>query len=165
MIPSELHAASLKVVAIVDSNEDFKLPAVVIKIKQSPMDLFILLKLIGSIVDVTYVTAVHFSIYHHLEMQNISKLRSWVIIMCGFTLLKKWSEIWGYHFIRVNYIYSHIIWLNVSNYMVTSSNGNIFRVTGPLCEEFTFTGHKGQWRGALMFSLICAWINAWENNR
>ena len=25
--------------------------------------------------------------------------------------------------------------------------------------------HKGQWRGALMFSLICVWINAWVNNR
>ena len=25
--------------------------------------------------------------------------------------------------------------------------------------------HKGQWRGALMFSLICVWINAWANNR
>ena len=25
--------------------------------------------------------------------------------------------------------------------------------------------HKGQWRGSLMFSLICAWINAWINNR
>ena len=25
--------------------------------------------------------------------------------------------------------------------------------------------HKGQWCGALMFSLICAWINAWVNNR
>ena len=25
--------------------------------------------------------------------------------------------------------------------------------------------HKGQWRGALMFSLICAWINNWLNNR
>ena len=25
--------------------------------------------------------------------------------------------------------------------------------------------HKGQWRGALMFSLICAQINGWENNR
>ena len=25
--------------------------------------------------------------------------------------------------------------------------------------------HKGQWRGALMFSLICAWINCWVNNR
>ena len=25
--------------------------------------------------------------------------------------------------------------------------------------------HKGQWRGALIFSLICAWINGWVNNR
>ena len=25
--------------------------------------------------------------------------------------------------------------------------------------------HKGQWRGALMFSLICAWKNGWVNNR
>ena len=25
--------------------------------------------------------------------------------------------------------------------------------------------HKGQWRGALMFSLICARINVWANNR
>ena len=25
--------------------------------------------------------------------------------------------------------------------------------------------HKGQWHGALMFSLICAWINGWVNNR
>ena len=24
--------------------------------------------------------------------------------------------------------------------------------------------HEGQWRGALMFSLICAWINGWVNN-
>ena len=25
--------------------------------------------------------------------------------------------------------------------------------------------HKGQWRGTLMLSLICAWINGWVNNR
>ena len=25
--------------------------------------------------------------------------------------------------------------------------------------------HKGQWRGALMFSLICTWTNSWVNNR
>ena len=25
--------------------------------------------------------------------------------------------------------------------------------------------HKGQWRGALMFSLICVWMNDWVNNR
>ena len=52
--------------------------------------------------------------------------------------------------------------------MMTSSNGNIFRVTGPLCGEFTGPGdspHKGQWRGALMFSFIRVWINDWVNNR
>ena len=45
---------------------------------------------------------------------------------------------------------------------MTSSNGSIFRVTGPLCWEFT---HKGQWRGVLMLSLICAWMSGWINNR
>ena len=25
--------------------------------------------------------------------------------------------------------------------------------------------HTGQWRGALMFSLICAWMGEWVNNR
>ena len=52
--------------------------------------------------------------------------------------------------------------------MMTSSNGTIFRVTGPLCGEFTGplnSPHKGQWRGALVFSLICVWINGWVNNR
>ena len=50
---------------------------------------------------------------------------------------------------------------------MTSSNGNIFRVTGYLCGEFTghrWIPHKGQWRAALMFSLICVWINGWVNN-
>ena len=27
------------------------------------------------------------------------------------------------------------------------------------------SSHKGQWRGAWMFSLICPWINGWVNNR
>ena len=27
------------------------------------------------------------------------------------------------------------------------------------------SSHKGQWRGAVMFSLICVWINGWLNNR
>ena len=33
----------------------------------------------------------------------------------------------------------------------------------PVPGEFPI--HKGQWRGALMFSLICARINGWVNNR
>ena len=41
--------------------------------------------------------------------------------------------------------------------MMASSSGNIFRVTGPLCGEFTINSpRKGQWRRAMMFSLIYA---------
>ena len=63
--------------------------------------------------------------------------------------------------------------LEQRNDMMTSSNGNIFRVTGPLSlwgmgihrslrVDFP---QKGQWRGALMFSLICPWTNGSVNNR
>ena len=51
--------------------------------------------------------------------------------------------------------------------MMTSSNGNTISVTGHLCEEFTshrWIPIKGQWRRALMFSLICVWINGWVNS-
>ena len=44
--------------------------------------------------------------------------------------------------------------------MITSWNGNIFRVTGPLAP--VASPHKGQWRGA-WFYLICAWTNSWAN--
>ena len=41
---------------------------------------------------------------------------------------------------------------------MTSSNGKLFRVTGPLCGEFTeIPLTKGQWRETLAFCLICAW--------
>ena len=64
--------------------------------------------------------------------------------------------------------------------MMMSPNGNILCITGPLCREFTGDRwiprtvqlvkgeigakvnfpHKGQWRGSLMSSLICA-LNKW----
>ena len=46
---------------------------------------------------------------------------------------------------------------------MSSSNRNIFRITDPLSP--VNSPHKVQWRGALMFSLICAWTNSWVNNR
>ena len=52
--------------------------------------------------------------------------------------------------------------------MKPSWNGNILRFTDHLCWEFTgprWIPHNGQWRGALMFSLICVLINSWVNNR
>ena len=56
----------------------------------------------------------------------------------------------------------------ISGVMMTSSNGNIFRVTGPLCGQFTGPGEfptQIQWRGALMFPLIGVWLNGWANSR
>ena len=57
-------------------------------------------------------------------------------------------------------------------YMMTSSNGNILRVTTGywpfvwgIHRSPVNSPHKGQWRGALMFSLICSRINGWVNNR
>ena len=57
----------------------------------------------------------------------------------------------------------HTLDVSNSQRIMTSSHGNIFRVIGHLCGEFT--GHRRQWHGALMFSLICVWINGWVNNR
>ena len=54
-------------------------------------------------------------------------------------------------------------------HMMTSSTGNILRVTGHLRGEFT--GHRWIPRTKAsdaefwFFSLICAWINGWVNNR
>ena len=47
--------------------------------------------------------------------------------------------------------------------MMTSSNINNFWDAGPL--SLVDSPHKGQWRGTLIFSLICAWTNGWMNNR
>ena len=54
----------------------------------------------------------------------------------------------------------------ISIYMMTSSNGNVFRVTGHLCGEFT----GDRWiplteASDVELFLICVWINDWVNNR
>ena len=57
--------------------------------------------------------------------------------------------------------------LAFTNHMMTSSNGNIFRVTDPwgIHRRPVNSPHKCQWRGALVFLLTCAWINGCANNR
>ena len=53
--------------------------------------------------------------------------------------------------------------------MMTSSNGNIFRVTGLLCGEFTglrwIPRTKANDAEFWCFSLICAYLNGWINTR
>ena len=58
--------------------------------------------------------------------------------------------------------------LTFISHMMTQWNGNIFRVTGPLCGEFT--GHrwipltKASDAEFWCFFLICAWMNSLVNN-
>ena len=53
--------------------------------------------------------------------------------------------------------------------MMTSSNGNIFRVTGHLCGEFTghrwIPGTKASDAELWCFLWSAPWINGWVNNR
>ena len=64
----------------------------------------------------------------------------------------------------------HSAWRVSFNYvMMTSSNGNIFRITGHLYGKIhrspVNSPHNDQWRWLLMLSLICGWINGWANIR
>ena len=64
---------------------------------------------------------------------------------------------------------AHLTSLEGTVIVMTSSNGDIFRVTGPLCVESTghwwIPLHKGQWCGPLVFSFMCAWTTGLANNR
>ena len=41
----------------------------------------------------------------------------------------------------------------------------LLAICGGIQRSPVISPHKGQWRGALMFSLVCVWINGWVNNR
>ena len=66
---------------------------------------------------------------------------------------------------RTQFTDTFIMWLP----MTILSNGSIFLVTDPLCGGIprysVNSPHKGQWRGASMFSLTYARTNAWLNKR
>ena len=64
-------------------------------------------------------------------------------------------------------LFRHVVYArNQPIFMMTSSNGNLFPVTDPLCGEFT--GHRciplTKASDALMSSMIWAWANGWVNN-
>ena len=98
-----------------------------------------------------------------------------------------------YHWFRIDRCFIAVLWFNMTvighmgfrigcrqdvllwrdrdlntNRMMTSSNGNIFRVTGPLCGEFT--GHrwilctKASDAELWCFFLTAPWINGWVKN-
>ena len=97
----------------------------------------------------------------------ISMIELWVSIFAfGYPL-----RIWGY--LKFNYGFPKlIIWMCMRTY--TLLHDDVIKwehfprywpfVRGTHRSPVN-SPHKGQWRGALMFSLICGWINGWVNNR
>ena len=65
-------------------------------------------------------------------------------------------------FITSRYTAFGLISITSSLIMVTSSNWNIFGVTGPFCGEIHRSPVSSPQR--VVFSLICTWINGWVNN-
>ena len=78
----------------------------------------------------------------------------------------------GEHSLHISWRSTHLLHLY---FLFTSWNGNMFRVTGFCAGNSPVTAgihrspvnspHTDQWRGALMFSLICAWTSGWVNNQ
>ena len=65
--------------------------------------------------------------------------------------------------LQVNYLWLYHLWFTtIVTYTVPIVNWPFVR---GIHRSPVNSPHKGQWRGALMFSLICAWINGWLNNR
>ena len=84
--------------------------------------------------------------------------RSQVILNCYIKKSKR-----GTHFTIEPISIEIVLVVNyISNRnMMASSNGSLFRVTGPLCVEFTHRSPEPY----LMFPLICSWTNGWVNHR
>ena len=80
----------------------------------------------------------------------------------------RWFSTLGLHLIHISKrITKHYIRQSYKC-LQTNMHGDVIKwVTGPLCRNSPFTSEfpAGQWRRALMFSLICVWIYHWVNNR
>ena len=79
---------------------------------------------------------------------------TWIrIYMCGDNQFRYWLFVWRQTKSQYLSYYDDVIkWKHFPRYWPFVRGIHRPPVNSP---------HKGQWRGALMFSLICAWINRW----
>ena len=68
--------------------------------------------------------------------------------MPGHQQTQHWLQIWSFHDDVIKWRHFPRYWPFVRGIHRSPVNSQ----------------HKGQWRVALMFSLICVWINGWVNN-
>ena len=107
----------------------------------------------------------------HFDLPGANELKSFEIVICKVVVILFRPRSGHTVLVFRDKGDQHVCWWNYDDVMImmTSSNGNIFRVTGPFVRGIhrspVISPHKGQWRRALMFSLIYASINGWVNNR
>ena len=81
--------------------------------------------------------------------------------VCNIIIRRVWLNCTAQPWVILAYIHVCSAWwrhqMETFSALLAPCPGN-----SPVTGEFP---HNGQWRGALMFSLIYAWINGWVNNR
>ena len=95
------------------------------------------------------------------RLKNDGRFVSVVILLTVGSLAPSQS----YDFSRIKPFNFMCIW----RIMKTSSNGNVFPRNWPFMRGIhrspVNSPYKGQWRGASLLYLICAWTNGWANHR
>ena len=88
----------------------------------------------------------------------ITEIKRNLLLNFKYHDLYKWSRFsWGYLNDKILYLHEDVIkWKKIRRYWPLVRGIHRSPVNSP---------HKGQGRGALMFSLICVWISDWINNR
>ena len=93
---------------------------------------------------------------------NLRSLNSeiWVIDQTrlnGFVIIRQENDVLLFLFVGINDRHDDVIkWNHFPSY---------WPFVRGIQRSLANSPHKGQWRRALKFSLICAWINGWVNNR
>ena len=94
------------------------------------------------------------SIYQHRFIYQGEKVLQWDYGPFAFSILSQ--QFSGKTRTRLSYIHDPVIkWKYFLHYQSFVQGIHWSAVNSP---------HKGQWHGALMFSLVCSWINVWVNN-
>ena len=81
-------------------------------------------------------------------------LHAWMKTLCSRGI-RKLAILWFHFFVPMGHHDDVIKWKHFPCYWPFVRGIHLSPVNSP---------HKGQWRGALMFALICVWINGWVNN-
>ena len=96
-----------------------------------------------------------------VKIPNLSSLSATKVAIMLPPMRKKSASVYD------NSLFAATAILNKTRPMMTSSTGNIFHVTGPLCREFTVHRWIPHTKASELWSFLWSvpWINGWVNNR